>query len=193
MTKLEFLSELKNELKSLPKFEVDEILRDQDEYISDAIRMGRQESEVIDSLGKPKVFAKNLIAETHINSAFESEAFSDKFKNVFRALFAVIALAPLNLIFVLGPFVALCAVLFAGWVSTLALLGSSLFTLGLFFKKLIFIEVGIWAHLSTLFFTLGTIGLAVLSVFFVVYISKCFASLTISYLKWNMHFIRGRS
>jgi uncharacterized membrane protein len=193
MTKFEFLTDLKSELKNLPKIEVDEIIRDQDEYITDAVRMGRTEAEVVQSLGKPKAFAQNLIVETHLNSASESETLSEKFKNVLRATVAVIALAPLNLIFVLGPFIGLCAVLFAGWVSSLALLGSSLFTLGLFFTKLVFINVGIWAQVSTLFFTLGAIGLGVLSIFLVIYISKFFASLTISYLKWNMQFVRGRT
>lgn len=193
MTKFEFLTELKNELHKLPKAEVDEIIRDQDEYITAAVSHGRTETQVVASLGNPKVFAQNLVAETHIESARSSESFSDKIANVTRATFAVIALAPLNLIFVLGPFLGLCGILVAGWVCAGAVFGTSMLGLLVFFKELIYIKVGMWAHLSTLFFTIGMAGLGTICFFLVVAVTKAFLNLSLSYLKWNLQFIRGRA
>ena len=193
MKSQEFLSQLRGALSHLPKAEVDEIMRDQEEYIRDAVRAGRSEEAVIDSLGSPSAFAAGLLTESKIQKAEGSTTLKKQVGNTFGAIFAIIALAPLNLIFVLGPFLGIAGGIVGGWAAAAGILVASIALIGAFFAKLIFIPVGFWAHFSSLFFALGTVGAGVLGLIMMAAITKLFLQLTVSYLKWNLNFIRTRA
>lgn len=60
MTTEIFLNDLPKALSQLPSYEVEEILRDQREYITDATSAGRNEEEVIHSLGSLQYLRWNL-------------------------------------------------------------------------------------------------------------------------------------
>jgi uncharacterized membrane protein len=196
MNKQEFLSQLRGALSNLPKNEVDEIMRDQEEYIRDAVQAGRSEADVIQSLGTPATFAAGLAAETKIQLAEESTTLKKQMGNTLGALLAVIAIAPVNILFmciVIGPFLGVCGAIFGGWIAASGILIAAFGLMAALFGKLIFIPAGFWAHLSSMFFAFGGIGVGVLGLIFMVVVTKVFLQLTVSYLKWNLNFIRTRA
>jgi len=193
MNKEQFLRDLRQALSSLPTMEVEEILRDQEEYIRDAVLAGRGEQEVLKSLGTPRSFAASLIADVKIQKAADSTTLKKQASNTFGALIAILALAPLNLIFVLGPFLGISGLIFGGWATTTAAFLGSIGVVFVILFKLIFLPVGILTHLAAIFFSLGTVGVGLLGFIFMFLVTRLFLRMTISYLRWNLHFIQTRS
>ena len=193
MKRDQFILELRRALNQLPQSEVEDIVRDQNEYISDAVAVGRGEEDVIKSLGDAKTLASSLQADIKIQLAENAPTFNKQVSLTFSALFAILALAPLNIIFVLGPFLGLVGILVAGWAVAMAVFASAVAVFAGFFFKLIFMSAGFWTHLSTLFFSLGMIGLAVIGFILMFWITSSVLNLTISYLKWNLNFIKARA
>jgi uncharacterized membrane protein len=193
MKKQQFLAALKTQLSHLPESEVTEILRDQEEYIRDAIAAGRSEEKVVESLGDPKTFAASVSAESKIHRAETSASLKTQVSSTLGAVFAILALAPLNIIFALGPFIALVGIAFGGWGVALGSFFVSVVLFFAFLVKGIFIAAGIWAHFSVLFFILGCFGVSVIGLIVMYKITQMFLKMTISYLKWNLNFIKGRA
>lgn len=193
MKKEQFLESLKNQLSHLPPAEVNEILRDQEEYIRDAVAAGRTEEKVIESLGDPKTFASSVSAESKINRAENSANLKTQVSSTLGALFAILALAPLNIIFALGPFLALVFIACGGWGVALGSLVATVVAFFAFVVKGIFMAAGIWAHLTVLFFIMGCLGLSILALIVMYKITQVFLKMMISYLKWNLNFIKGRA
>jgi uncharacterized membrane protein len=192
MKKAQFLESLKSQLSHLPEVEVNEILRDQEEYIRDAVAAGRTEEAVIQSLGEPKNFAASVSAESKIHRAETSATLKNQVSSTLSAIFAILALAPLNIIFVLGPFIFLMVVVLGGWGLALgSLLALILLTLAFIFK-FVFVSAGLWTHGTVFFFILGCIGASILSLLIMNKVTQVFLKMTISYLKWNLNFIKGR-
>ena len=121
MKRDQFILALRRSLIQLPQSEVEDIVRDQNEYISDAIAAGRNEEDVITSLGDPKALANSLQADLKIQRAESASSLNKQISLTFTALIAILALAPLNIIFVLGPFLALIGFLIAGWAVAMGL------------------------------------------------------------------------
>lgn len=189
----QFIKELKVALSSLPPQESEEIIRDQEEYIRDATASGRNEEDVIASLGSPSSFAANLTVEAKIQKAEGAQTLNHQVQGTLSAVFAILALAPLNLIFVFGPFMGLLACNFVGWVVSAAVLFASLIGLFAWLIKLITFSAGFYAHASSLFMILGLVGTGVLGLFVMYFITRTFMTVTISYLKWNLSLIRGKA
>ncbi len=189
----QFILELRRALIQLPQAEVEDIIRDQIEYIADAARAGRSEEDVLKSLGDPKSLANSLQADLKIQRAESASSFNNQIRLTVSALLATLALAPLNIIFVLGPFLGLIGLLVGGWAVAMGLFASAIGIFVSFFGKLIFMSAGFWTHISTLFFSVGLIGLSLLVLIFMYLISTAVLKGTISYLKWNLNFIRTRS
>ena len=185
----EYLKELAYELRSLESSERAEILNDQEEYIRDASANGRSEQEVIASLGSPRNFAREILAETKLHRVKETK----KLGPLFGAVIALLALAPLNLIFVLGPFIALIAIVMSLWIAMLSYGASMFAVLGIFLFKLSFYSVGLLTHLSTFFLIVALLGIGVLGVYFLSWLTRVFIKMTAGYLRWNLNFIRSRS
>jgi len=193
MTKPDYLSALRSHLSTLPEDEIADILRDQEEYIRDAVSAGRTEHDVIEGLGDPKAFAHSLTAGRRIETAEKSQRLSMKISGTWSAVVAILALAPLNLIFVLGPFLVLLAMVVGGWASAFGLLVASIASFAVFFFEMIFISVGFWAQFSAFFFLLGCLGLTLLSLFAMYKLTLWFVLGTLAYLKWNLKFIQARA
>ena len=190
----QFIGELRKHLSHLPASEVEDIIRDQREFISDAVSAGRSEESVVAGLGDPRAFAASLSVETKLQQAAQhQQSIPQQAGNVFGAVLAILALAPLNLIFVLGPFLALSGIIFGGWAASVAGSMAVLVMMGVFFFKLIFISAGLWTHLSTFFFILGSVGASFLALLFMAFVTRWFFVGTIGYLKWNLKFIKGRA
>lgn len=188
-----FLEELSYCLRKISPEERQEILRDQEELIRDAIESGRTEEQVLASLGTAKVMARNLILELKLSEVEQTTGLSSKVKMIIGIVIAFLALAPLNLIFVLGPFLVLISLLFSGWVSIATLFIVVIAAIAVFFWQMIFMSVGFLTHLGTFFLFLGALGLGVLSVMIMVALTAWFFKAMTAYLRWNLNFIRARA
>lgn len=192
MNRQDFITQLRRELRGLPESEIDDILRDQEELISDALRAGRTEESILNSLGSPADLARSLKAEIKIDRAVGEPKLSRQLRGAFGAVGALLVLAPFNLIFVLGPFMAVLGILFSGWVVATVLGGLALLLVGTFFSELIMISASLWVQLSLFFGFMGGLGLSILALVAMYYITRMVMRLTLSYLKWNLNFIRSR-
>ena len=117
MNKKTFLNQLKNELRNYPKDEIDEIIYDYEEHFRTGIENGKTEEEIAKTLGDPKMIAKQYKVSTVFKEAEEDKTF----KNVVRAIFTVIGLTFMNLIFVIPILAAIAGVLFGLFVAAIAI------------------------------------------------------------------------
>ena len=78
MNKSEFLEILKDYLrKDFSEYEVNDILRDYEEYFVDGIIEGKSDMEIISALGSPKSIAKDLVSQ------MKEKDENKQFKNIF--------------------------------------------------------------------------------------------------------------
>lgn len=192
MNKSVYLERLRKYLEPLPREEIDDIVRDQEEYINDAVSSGRSEQEVLSALGDPKSFANRLLAESKIQQAEETTSLNQQLKRTSKAVLAILALTPLNIFFVLIPLMLIIFLTFIGWVVALSLLAAAGGILVVFFTKLITLTPDFWTNFSFFFFALGLVGMGILAVIVAYQITKFFVHSVLAYLKWNLKFIQSR-
>lgn len=190
MNKEQYLERLKLQLSNLSESDINEIIRDQEEYINEGLRQGRAEGDIIKSLGDPTDLAKELKATSQIHSAGKEEKLLPKTNRLLKAIGATLVLTPFNLIFVLGPFCGLIGILVAFW--------SVSFTLGLMGlvfipTSLITIGSGVTIFLFSLFTSIAITGFGILFLVSSYYLTLGLYKLFIRYLKWNVDFITGGS
>ncbi|WP_099156706.1 HAAS signaling domain-containing protein [Virgibacillus ndiopensis] len=181
MTKNQFMKELDLSLKGLSSNERQDILQDFQEHFAIGVEEGKTEEQIADSLGSPKHIAKELLATYHIEKV-ETTATTG---NIFRALWAVIGLGFFNLVIILGPFVAIVALVVAGWASGAAFIASPLLVLvNVLFNPRTF-------EFFDLFFSimLSGIGLFIAVGMFVA--TKVLTNLFVRYLKYNVSLVKG--
>lgn len=116
MTKHEFLAELASALQRIPDGERQDILRDYEEYFTDAAHAGRTDAEVIATLGQPSHIAKQLIADHHLSRAQSNLTLA----SFLKATLAVVSLTFFNLVFILGPLIGAIGFLFGLWVASIS-------------------------------------------------------------------------
>jgi uncharacterized membrane protein len=187
LKKAEYLAALKSELAVFNEVEANEVIRDQEEYIVEAIKSGRDEESVVKALGSPKDLAQELKASYQINKATHEEKILPKFKSVLKAILALCVLAPFNLIFVVGPFFGAIGVLVAIWAVALTI--SALGLGGVPFSLLGIANVALFSTIMFSSLALFCFGILCLVGSFV--LTKYFLTFTASYLKWNYQFITG--
>jgi uncharacterized membrane protein len=192
MNRGEFLEALRAQLQYLPQKDADDIIRDQEEYIRDAVASGRSEQEVINGLGDPKAFAAGVSAEAKIEKAAQATSIKQQTSSAFSAVLALVVLAPLNLIFVLGPFLGVCGILIGGWAVAGACMVVAASLVGFFLSKALVLTIGVMAQVSTFFLLLGIFGLGSLGVIIMLKVTEIFLKATVSYLRWNLKFVNGR-
>jgi uncharacterized membrane protein len=205
-------------LARLPETERADILRDQEEFFREAVISGRTEADVIGSLGEPKQLAKSLIAESAVaasENAFRRDtdvgrpgdahqgraastvggstaSLGAQVNATLRAFFAIITLAPFNLIFVLGPFIGLLGCLFAAWAVSGVMLLCGLLAIFFVTTEMTGVGASIWAHVASIFFGLGLTSFSVASLIFMTFLTSKIAQLTVRYLRWNLDLISER-
>ncbi|UNC92054.1 HAAS signaling domain-containing protein [Candidatus Contubernalis alkaliaceticus] len=112
MSKKEFLSHLSRHLQNVPANEREDILQDYEEYFTLGEAEGKTESQIAESLGSPKLLARELLTAYHVDKMDVTSSAI----NIFRAVWFLIGLGFVNLIIVLSPFLGLFALLAAGWM-----------------------------------------------------------------------------
>ncbi len=188
-----FISELKHHLRKLPHEDVEEIINDQQDFIREAMAEGKSEEDILKSFGSAKEMADSLIAENKVQKISSADGFWPLVKAILGSIGAVIILAPINFIILLGPVLACFCV-----VITMLGLGAGFFFGGLagvyiYFAKVLTITMGAAAHLTAFFTALGFIGLGTIFLFITYYITYGFGQAFVSYFNWNINFIQKNS
>ncbi|CAM2151466.1 Uncharacterized membrane protein [Pararobbsia alpina] len=112
-----FIQKLRQELSSLPKAAVDEIVADYREYIGDAIAAGRDEEEVVAALGDPAKLARELKAQASYRQWESHRSFS----NLARVIMSIAGLGLLNMLLLI-PFMIYLSLLTAGYAMSIGLI-----------------------------------------------------------------------
>lgn len=181
MTKEQFLKSLEKGLSKVPDEEREDILRDFEEHFISGEEEGKSEAEIIAALGSPQHIAKELVATYRIDQ-IESNVSAG---NIVRAVWAVIGLSFFNLIIVLGPFIALVAIVFAGWVTCVSFVASPLlFVFNVIIHPQYFIPFD-------LFFSIGLCGIGIFIGIGMYYATRLFIYGTVRYLKYNVNLAKG--
>lgn len=210
----EYIAELKNHLARLPEDERADILRDQEEFFREAVLSGRTEADVIGSLGEPKQLAKTLIAESRVaasetafgvagsngpktdtaaaNKDMKPASLPTQVNAMLRAFIAIIALAPFNLIFVLGPFIALMACLFSAWLMGGISLTFGIGSIFLVASELTGIGASAWAHASSVLLGISITMFSLAFLGMMTVVTSWIAQGTVRYLRWNLDIIAER-
>ena len=181
MTKDQFLTKLNSSLRKLPPEERQDILQDFEEHFAIGLEEGKTEEQVASSLGSPQQIAKDLAATYHV----EQVEVTATTGNVFRAVWAVIGLGFFNLVIVLGPFIALGAIIIAGWAIAIAFIASPLLVL---INSFIYPEI---FRFFDLFFSLGLTGLGLFIVIGMYFATRAVNKGFVRYLKYNIRVVKG--
>lgn len=193
MNKTQFIEQLKKALNGLPQTEIDDIVRDHEEIVRDAVAAGRTEESIVASFGQPEELARTLKTEIKIVKAQDEIKLGAKLKGMLGAAGALLVLAPFNLIFVLGPMMALFGILMGGWATAVAITVVC-FTVALaFFFFTIVMPAGAlgWVGIGFTFLGIMFLGLAGLGVMYA--FSMMVAQLILRYLKWNLNFVKRQA
>lgn len=188
-----YLEQLQHHLRHIKESEREDILRDQEELIRDAVSSGRAPEEVLNSLGTAKSMARNLILELKMDSIETADTTSQKIKSIFGILLALCILAPFNIILLFVPAIVIFTLMATGWGITLGFVGAGFGLLLQFFTQLIFVSVGLTTHLALLFLMLSILGSGILVGVVMTFISIWIAKLLYMYLKWNVGLVKGRA
>lgn len=180
MSKEQFIKELSVLLKDLSAQERQEVLNDYEEHFQFGMDEGKTENEIAASLGSPKILAKEILANYHIENAKGAQTAG----NVVRAVWAVIGLSFFNLVFVLGPFIGLVGIIFAGWIISFAGIASPIIVLinNLFGRYFDSFE---W------FMAIGYCGIGLLLLIAMQWITKWFTRGFIRYISYNAALVKG--
>lgn len=181
MNKKQFLAKLDSSLKRIPSNDRQDILQDFEEHFTIGIQEGKTEEQISSLLGSPHQIAKDIIATYHLERV-ETKA---TIGNIIRAVWATIGLGFFNLVIVIGPFLALIAVIIAGWVAGIGFIASPLMVL---------ISLVIFPNTFELFNVFVSMAICGLGLFIV--IGMYFATRTITqsfvrYLRFNVKLVKG--
>ncbi|TFJ92086.1 DUF1700 domain-containing protein [Lentibacillus salicampi] len=181
MHKEQFLKSLENGLKKLSQQEQEDIIQDFQEHFSIGLAEGKTEEQIADSLGSPKQIAKELLANYHIEKVKATKSTGD----IFRAVWAVIGLGFFNFVIVFGPFVALLAMVFAGWVIGVAFIASPLMVL---VNVVIYPATFEWFDF---FFSSLLCGIGLFIAIGMFFATKALTKQFVRYLKYNVSLVKG--
>lgn len=173
MNRKEYIEKLRFYLEGLPKNEIEDIIYDYEEHFQVGLSRGKTEEEISEELGNPKNIAKMFKTSSKINDAEKNPSS----KNLFKAIFSAMALGFFNFIIVLGPFVAIIAILIAIYSISLAFIVGGI--------KILFNNVTIYPTTS-ISFGIGLSSLGILVFIGSVYSTKFIYKITVKYLKWNI-------
>jgi uncharacterized membrane protein len=193
MNKEGFLLELKRSLRAMSEEERREVLSDYEEHFRMGAAEGKSEDSICRALGNPRVIGKSYTIDTLLEERQESGEL--RATSVLRALLASISLTFFNLIFVLGPFLALLGIMAGLWAVAVSL---PLTGIALMLAPLASAVVPRYFLLADLngaflvFAGLGTVALGVLAVIGMAQLTRALVKLVASYVKFNARIVTRR-
>lgn len=179
LTKEQFLKNLNSALEGISSVERQDILEDYEEHFAIGLEEGKTEEQIAASLGTPHQIAKELLATYNLEKV-ETTATTG---NIFRAVWAVIGLGFFNLVIVLGPFIGVLGMVFAGWVVGVSFIASPLLVL-------VNTVIGTF-ELFDLFASIGLCGLGLFIILGMFFVTKWLTNGFVKYLKFNVSLVKG--
>lgn len=181
MNEKQFMTELEHSLIKVPKQEREDMLNDYEEHFSIGMEEeGKTEEEVSRALGSPQKIAKEMLAAYHLEKAESNTTIG----NVFRAVWAGIGLGFFNLIIVLGPFIGLLGIVFAGWIVGITFIASPF----LAFIDVILTEILNW---FSIFVSLIMCGVGIFISVGMLAFTRVIRQWVVRYLKFNTSLVKG--
>lgn len=196
MSEQKFLQSLKEMLQGISKIDKEDILEDYREHFLAGREAGKSDEEIIESLGELPELAKAIKAEYFAVEAVRKGSPG----RVFRAVFAAAGFSFFNLIFILSPFLGICALLLGLWSGAFAMVVSGTATMLAIIARPILESIVpiIYSNFSGFFWNLNFFIAAVFVAsiggiwgYGMVYISKLFLKGTAKYVRLNVQIITG--
>ena len=187
MTKQEFLKQLKAELTANQVLKVEEILADYEEHFNHGATKGKSELDIAVALGSPSTIAKAYKTDSMIQEIKNPES-QFRWGLALNVLLRLMVIAPFNFFFLLIPGVIIFGLQCDGWSAALAV-GSAGFAILWNIPTIGSLSVTIWLWLAGLSATLGFLGLGLIGILIMFFITKYIVLGLISYLQWNLKFI----
>ncbi|MDO3662397.1 DUF1700 domain-containing protein [Bacillus sp. C28GYM-DRY-1] len=174
MTMDDYVKQLKEEIKHMPKHDQKEIIEDILELFHSGKSEGKHEEQIIQSLGTPKALARTLEADLFINKASEKKTWY----SIFKVFTLLLGMSLLNFLLLFAPFLLIVSVILSVVVIGILLIASSFFVytiaplMSAIFNSMILLGTGL------LLFRLG------------IDLSKLLLPLCLRYLKWNINIVK---
>ncbi|MEG1047322.1 DUF1700 domain-containing protein [Carnobacterium sp.] len=208
MNKEHFMIELKLSLRDLDESERQDVMRDYLEHFENGLAEGKTEEQIAKELGSPSKIAKEILTTLGVKPQVKGPEYSqgdwvsfENEKNPYQepsyqprrhnpnsplmTVFKFIGLGFFNLVFVLGPAVALLGCLFAGWITSIA------FTLTPLGGIFMIVTAFSTASLFQFFFTILLCGVGLLLLALLYPITILIFKLVKRYVLWNVRTIFG--
>jgi len=190
MNKKDFMNKLSAYLGGISVEDREDVNSDFEEHFEAGLAEGRTEEDIADSLGDPKSLANQLKASIFVREAGKTTSAV----NITRAVFATLGLGFFNLIFILGPFIAIAAVLISLFATAIGITASGITVFitsifGPFFPQYF---TGLINPAVAIF---GSIGLTCFGILFFIgdiYLAKLLYRLFVRYIKFNLRIITGK-
>ena len=180
MNRETFLNELNRSIRKLPEHERKEIEQDFIEHFEFAMADGKQGEEVAQARGSPQLIGKELRATYHLEQVESKKSIT----SILHATWATIGLGFFNLVIVLGPFIALLAIILSGWVVGGAFILSPILVL---INALFFINTSL---LYETFVSIFLLGLGIFIIIGMYYVTRIMTRWFVKYLHFNIKFIK---
>lgn len=181
MNEQQFLSTLEQSLKKVPKEEREDMLNDYREHFAIGKDEGKSEEDIAYALGAPRKIGKEMQATYHLEKA-KSDTTTG---NVLRAVWAGIGIGFFNLVIVLGPFIAIAAVIVSGWAVGIAFIASPFLA---FADNVILSGPFDWFSMFT---AIGLCGIGIFVTVGMFYLTKVSKKGLVRYLKFNTSLVKG--
>ncbi|MGO4374129.1 HAAS signaling domain-containing protein [Paenibacillus sp. 2TAB19] len=183
MTKQSYMNELNRLLRNVSEEQRKEWLYDYYLHFEQAAQNGQSEEEAALELGDPRHIAGELLLGYRVEQAETSKTY----RGLSRAVFATVSLGLFNLIFIIGPYVALAAVLLSMWAVALSIA----------FVGFATIADSFWVETFTkpqaLSLALICFSVSILLGIGLKKLTSLFYIMTLKYLKFNTRVVRGNS
>ncbi|MBB3112212.1 putative membrane protein [Paenibacillus phyllosphaerae] len=177
----QYLNQLWQLLSPVPEPLRKEWMYDYEEHFRAAAEQGRSEEAAAAELGDPRIIARELLLGYRVEQAEKS----GKVGSVSRAVFATVGMGFVNLVFVLGPYLALLGVVLALWAVVAAL------AIGAVVAVIEGLNGEAFNRVQGTFIAMTLIGLAMLSGAGMKSMTRGVMQMTIRYLKFNGRIIGG--
>jgi len=117
MTRQAFMARLRDGLRGLPPQTVADIMADYETHFADGMAAGRSEAEVAAALGNPDRLAREIRAESSLNRWRDERSPS----SAASAVFAVLGLGAIDILFLLPILMGVAATLFGLFVAVVVM------------------------------------------------------------------------
>jgi uncharacterized membrane protein len=168
--------------------EKNDILYDYEEHFRIALENGKTEEEAAGNLGNPDAIGKNYRANAAVNKAESDKSV----KHITGAVFAVLGLGFINLVFILGPFLGIVGALVGLFAASVGVIAAGIVgIIASIFAPVLPGIVSISVNQGAAIFAM--VGLECLGLLMLIgcsYMVKLLYSATIKYLKFNLSIIQ---